>query len=69
MHRPSKAWPEKLRATETHRRPRTEEENMVLVLIDNETGSRRMILVPVKGGSQSGAPAAVLTHPRFAVRA
>jgi hypothetical protein len=41
---------------------------MVLVLIDIETGNRHMILVPVKGGSRPDAPAAVLTHPRFAVR-
>jgi len=65
----AKACPEKLCASETQRRPRIEEEIMVLVLIDTGTGNRHMIFVPVKGGSQPGAPGAVLTHPRFAVRA
>jgi hypothetical protein len=48
---------------------RTEEEIMVLILIDTETGTRRTILVPVKNLPEPGAPAAVLSHPRFAVRA
>jgi hypothetical protein len=42
---------------------------MVLVLINIETGTRRTILVPVKDCAERRAPAAVLTHPRFAVRA
>ena len=37
-------------------------------LIDTVTGTRRIILVPVKARPQPGAPAAILTHPRFADR-
>jgi hypothetical protein len=46
-----------------------EEEIMVLVLIDTVTGTRRTILVPVKARPQPSAPAAILTHSHFAVRA
>jgi hypothetical protein len=42
---------------------------MVFILIDTETGTRRIIFVPVKDRPQQGAPAAVLSHPRFAVHA
>jgi hypothetical protein len=42
---------------------------MVLILIDTETGTRRTILVPIKECPQPGAPAAILTDPRFAARA
>jgi hypothetical protein len=42
---------------------------MVFVLIDTVTGTRRTFLVPVKACPQSSAPAAILTHPHFAIRA
>ena len=41
---------------------------MILLLIDNKIGTCRTVTVPVKGGPPSGAPAVVLTHPRFAAR-
>ena len=41
---------------------------MVLILIDTNTGERRMIMVPVRKGSEPTSTAAVLTHPRFAER-
>jgi hypothetical protein len=41
---------------------------MVLILIDNDTGTRRTIAVPLKSRPQPSDSAAVLTHPRFAAR-
>jgi hypothetical protein len=46
-----------------------EEEIMAFVLIDTVTGTRRIVVVPAKACPEPGAPAAILTHPRFAVRA
>jgi hypothetical protein len=42
---------------------------MAFVLIDTVTGTRRIVVVPAKACPEPGAPAAILTHPRFAVRA
>ena len=41
---------------------------MVLILIDTNTGNRRMIMVPVRKGPEPTSTAAVLTYPRFAAR-
>ena len=48
--------------------PHQEEDVMVLILIDTNTGERRMIMVPVRKGPEPTFTAAVLTHTRFAAR-